>query len=375
MGDSTTDPAAAGGRIIGLDLLRILSMLMVIILHILGQGGLLTGAAPGGPHYYMAWAMECICYCAVDCYGLLSGYLSAARQRYSHGKLVLLWLEVVFYSLAYACVFRLISPDRAGKRELLNALFPVLRRQYWYFTAFFGLSFLVPLIHAGTKSISGKTARLTAALLFLAFCVLPTLFCTDPFQLRGGYSALWLTVLYALGLLLNKSGIPKRSSPACPAAVFSLCTALTFLLTVVFPVSIPRLGTLAPMSYTSPTVLLSAVSLLFLLRRPVVRASKLRRILVRLSGASFGVYILHTNPLVWRFWFRPGVLKGFADTPVWAFPLLVCGTAVAVYLSCFAVDSVRELVFQRLQLRSRLEKWEERILRRLSAEKDPEREA
>ena len=363
MGNPTNDSALAGERIIGLDFLRILSMLMVILLHILGQGGILDGTVSGSKHFYLAWALECICYCAVDCYGLLSGYLSAARKRYRHSKIVLLWLEVVFYSVAYACVFRLISHEYAGKRELLNALFPVMRRQYWYFTAFFALSLFAPIIHGGMRSITARTARLMAALLVFVFCVLPTFFCTDPFHLRGGYSALWLIVLYALGLLLNKSGILKRIAPGWLASAFFLCTALTFLLTVVFPVSIPRLGTLSPLNYTSPTVLLSAVSLLFLLRRLEVRSSKLRQLLGRLSGASFGVYILHTNPLVWTFWFRPGVLKGFADAPVWAFPLLAVGAAAAVYLLCFAVDSVRAWVFQKLRLRSRLEKWEESVLR------------
>ncbi len=373
MEDLTNDSAVVGERIIGLDLLRILSMLMVILLHILGQGGILDGTVSGSRHYYLAWAMECVCYCAVDCYGLLSGYVSAARRRYRHSKIVLLWLEVVFYSVAYACVFRLISHEYAGKRELLNALFPVMRRQYWYFTAFFALSLLAPVIHGGMRSITARTARLAAALLFLVFCVLPAIFCTDPFHLRGGYSALWLIVLYALGLLLNKGGILKRIAPGWLAAAFFLCTALTFLLTVVFPVSIPRLGTISPLNYTSPTVLLSAVSLLFLLRRLEVRASRLRRLLSRLSGASFGVYILHTNPLVWTFWFRPGVLKGFADAPVWAFPLLAVGAAAAVYLLCFAVDSVRAWVFQKLRLRIRLEKWEESVLRKLGPAENSEK--
>lgn len=346
-------------------------MMMVIIQHILGQGGILSEAAPESAHFYVAWALECLCFCAVDCYALLSGYLSARRSRHAFTRLVLLWLEVVLYSVIYACVFRILSHEYAGKRELLNALFPVMRRQYWYFTAFFGLSFLAPVINAGVRTLNRRAAALLAVLVIVVFSVLPTLLCTDPFSLRGGYTALWLVILYILGALLNKTELQKRMAPSCLAAVFLLSTALTFLLKVVFQVSIPLIGTLSPLNYTSPTVLLSAISLLFLLGHLRVRGKKKRRMILRLSAASFGVYILHTNPLVWRFWFYPGVLRGFVNLPILVFPLWVMGCSALVYLLCFTIDSVRAFLFRKLRLRSRLENCEDRILRML--EKGEER--
>ncbi len=337
-------------------------MMMIIILHILGQGGILSEVSPGSANYCLAWALECLCFCAVDCYALLSGFLSAHRSRPPYGRLVLLWLEVVLYSALYACVFRLISHEYAGKRELLNALFPVMRRQYWYFTAFFALSFLAPLINAGVRCLDGRMAALTAVLLIAVFSVLPTLLCTDPFNLKGGYSALWLVILYILGALLNKGELHKRLAPSGLVVVFLLSTSLTFLLKVVCPVTIPRIGTLSVMNYTSPTVLFSAISLLFLLGR--LRGKRGRRLLLRLSDASFGVYILHTNPLVWTFWFYPGVLKGCAGFPAWALPLVVVGSSALVYLICFIIDSARAMVFQKLRLQAVLEKAEQWVLKR-----------
>ena len=41
-------------RVPGLDLLRIVSMLMVIMLHILGQGGILDAACPDSGVWYAA---------------------------------------------------------------------------------------------------------------------------------------------------------------------------------------------------------------------------------------------------------------------------------------------------------------------------------
>jgi len=373
MNSSALNPPASEGRIPGLDLLRFLCMLMVIVLHVLGQGGILNGAAPGSANYYLAWALECLCFCAVDCYALLSGFLSAHRSRPGYSRLLLLWLEVVLYSVLYACVFRIISHEYAGKRELLSALFPVMRRQYWYFTAFFALSFLAPLINAGVQRLERRIAALMAGLLIAVFSVLPTLFCTDPFNMRSGYSALWVVILYILGALLNRGELQRRTAPGCLLVVFLLSTLLTFLLKVVFPVSIPRIGTLSAMNYTSPTVLFSAISLLFLLFHLRVRGEKRRRMLLRLSAASFGVYILHTNPLVWTYWFYPGVLKGFAHVSVWVFPLLVIGSSALIYLLCFIIDSARALAFQKLGLQTALERCEQRLLKLPDSEESSER--
>ena len=70
--------------------------------------------------------MESFCYCAVDCYGLLSGYLGGGRRR-RRGSLLLLWLEVVFYSRLMLGVFRLCAPEHVDWNKLVYALFPVSR--------------------------------------------------------------------------------------------------------------------------------------------------------------------------------------------------------------------------------------------------------
>ena len=65
----------------GIDILRILSMYMVVILHILSRGsGLLTNLTPpGSVAWNLAWFLEIACYCAVNCFILITGYLMIER--------------------------------------------------------------------------------------------------------------------------------------------------------------------------------------------------------------------------------------------------------------------------------------------------------
>ena len=361
MRTANSAPNGLDNRVAGLDLLRSLCMFMVIVLHILGQGGILDAAATGSANYYIAWSLECLCYCAADCYGILSGYLSGNRRSIL-SRLALLWLEVTLFSIAFAVFFWLRSPELVGKKEVLNALFPVLRRQYWYFTAYFGLSFLMPVIHAGLKYIPEKKAGVYAILLLMVFSVLPTLFCSDPFQFRGGYTTLWLVVLYLIGALLKRGESHLRiASPGLCLALL-LCSFLTFGFTVFWSIPIQNIGAVYLLNYTSPTVLLSAICLLMLFGKVKGRHRAVRRVLMKLSAASFGVYILHTNPLVWKHWFRPGVLRELAFCPGWLLPAAVIGGAILVYLACFLVDSIRAQVFESFGIRRALEAWENRFV-------------
>ena len=65
----------------GVDLLRLLAMFYVLVLHVLGQGGVLEAAAEGTALHRFAWFLETWAYCAVDVFALISGYVSYTERE------------------------------------------------------------------------------------------------------------------------------------------------------------------------------------------------------------------------------------------------------------------------------------------------------
>ena len=83
-------------RNIPLEWLRILSMLMIILLHSIDHSGVLENLTPGTALYYweeFLYAMVQVC---VNCFVLISGYF-LVTSKFQPGKLITLWVEVVFY--------------------------------------------------------------------------------------------------------------------------------------------------------------------------------------------------------------------------------------------------------------------------------------
>ena len=66
----------------GIDLLRIISMLAIVLLHVLGHGGVLdTIGNRFGTDYAVAWILEFIAYPAVNVFVLISGFVGYRNEK------------------------------------------------------------------------------------------------------------------------------------------------------------------------------------------------------------------------------------------------------------------------------------------------------
>lgn len=90
----------------GVDLLRIVSMIMIVVLHTLGHGKLLESVDVSSGKYWILWLMETMAYCAVNCYGLISGYVGYGK-KFKLRNIIQLWIEVIFYSVSISIAFKL----------------------------------------------------------------------------------------------------------------------------------------------------------------------------------------------------------------------------------------------------------------------------
>lgn len=281
----------------GIDLLRMTAMFFVAALHIIGIGGVITGSELLSGQFLTAQFLRIAMLCAVNCYALISGFVGWDKRPKLSG-LAMLWLKAVVYSLVITACF---SP--ADWKTWLNALLPVTTGQYWYLTAYVGLFVLMPLLNSAVRNMPKRELSVTLCGILLLFCILPISPLTDAFYLHDGYSALWLAVVYLLGGYLGKYGILSRLS--------AKKWGLVYLGAVVFAWA-PRMLVLKIrpflwynvygnilIEYTSPTILLAAVSLLAIFSR-LRLPGRAEKTVSALSPHAFGVYLFHAHPLMFR---------------------------------------------------------------------------
>lgn len=329
------------GRNYGIDLLRSVSMLMIVILHILGVGGVLAATIPGSWGYRGAWLLETVCMCSVNCFGLVSGYvLSKGRHHYS--RLFSLWVRVVLECLVITAAFALFSRGSVTGGDWIKAVTPIYHGVYWYFTAYFALFFFVPYINKMIAALTKREMLVLAGSIIVLFCLLNNITREEIYSLNAGYSFLWLCCLYVLGAVIRGLDIDDSFSWLWLLGCFAASMLLAWVLMLAF--QIPRI-----ISYTSPLVLAASVSLLLLFRRIKITGESGKKLVSLLTRTSFGVYIIHTQPLVWgavlyeRF-------AGFAAAPVYLMALWVLLSAISIYIISTAIDWLAEKLLKLVRL-------------------------
>ena len=128
--DDMCNIGAESNRQYGIDFLKIISMLMIVLLHILNHGGVLKELNSFSAQYAAAHFLQCMAVCAVNVYVMISGYLYVEKD-FKFQNIVRLWITVLFYSVTLPLLLKFSGQD-IGIKTILSGFFPILRSQYWF---------------------------------------------------------------------------------------------------------------------------------------------------------------------------------------------------------------------------------------------------
>lgn len=331
------------GRNYGIDALRLFSMFLIVIMHVLGQGGILNRAT--GHVYRVGWLFESFAYCSVNCFAIISGYVSYSEEEkpFRYSRYASLWLQTFFYSLGITLIASIWNHDLLYPKFLIFSAMPVASSHYWYFTAYTGVFFLTPWLNKLVRSCSpSETHRLVVIcfVLFSGYAIIGDYF-GGMLDLDDGYSFLWLAILYLFGAWMKKCSITEQIGKIPAAECLIVCTMITWTTTVF-------LDSKLLLSYISPTVLLAAVAMVILFSKLHIGTAS-RRVLRCFAPAAFGVYLIHVHSVCWEFFMRDR-FASIAESPAWLMVLQVIGCSSGIFLVCLLIEKLRLLLFRALRI-------------------------
>lgn len=279
-------------RHLGIEFCRILAMLMICNLHVLGMGGILEKVSTQKNLYYIfANSLEAFSYSAVNIYILISGYVGL-NSKFSYKKMFSFWLQIIFYTISITLIFAFFSKLSVNTSDWFSAFTPISHGQYWYMSCYFALMLVAPFINQAILTIKQELLLPIVIGGFVYFSIIPTIFKQDSLGLWGGYSVLWMILLYMIGAIINRLEFANRFKVWQVAGIIILLTSLTFLL--------HSLGYDQWRSYISPTVVLQGISIFLLCLNLKNLPFTLKKIVLLISPLTLGVYRFHVHPLIFR---------------------------------------------------------------------------
>lgn len=339
------------GRQLNYELLRIFAMLMIVCLHYLSKGGFLGDPARSNMSVtgYAAWLIEAFCLVAVNVYVLISGYFGGNTEMKDVLKRPLsIWKQVIFYSVVIGAVAMIAGIQEFNIYQIFTYIFPVVTEHYWFATSYIILCLFMPFLDRGVKCLDKERFKRLLGAFLLIFCVSKTVI---PMQLawdKYGYDAFWFVVLYLTGAYIRLYGVALVDSLCRAAALYIGSALLIFASFVVIRRVYFATGSFADFinygyTYNYLFCYLGAIGL-FMAFQKINPKERLRKPIELISGASFGVYLIHEHINIRYLWVEWFDCKAWSDAPLFGFLGHMLFTVLVVYMVCTLIELVRKRV-------------------------------
>lgn len=293
-----------------LELLRIIAMLLIILLHAMEYSDIFLVLQKNALNCYLTYFLYGIAQIAVNCYVLISGYF-LINSQFRLKKLVLLWMEVVFYALFIYLILVALGMTTFGVGTMVTCLIPILSGRYWFVTIYVGMYLLSPFLNKAIGALSKEQHRILNIILFFLFSVWIILPFSAGMNSGGGWGLAWFIVLYFQAAYLRL--YYKPNGPISKKALASLIGVAMIFLSKLF---MEFLGTISGIGYFSEhadwcyrydslPVFLASVSVFILFLNIRINSLKLKKVIFSVSPLTFAVYLIHHHarlyPIIWGY--------------------------------------------------------------------------
>lgn len=333
-----------------LELLRIISMLL-IVMHHYSTHGFSQDSLSYSFNKYIIDLLYLGGKLGVNCFILISGYFMI-NSNFTLKKLLKLLGEVWFYSIGIFILFiTILTPvNPINFSDIKKTFLPVTYSLYWFITIYVILMILSPYINKFINTIDKITYQKLIAFLVIIWSVIPTLISgyIKTFNDLG-----WFITLYLIaGYIRKYANFPKINVKKhfIVANVFIFMLILSSICFNFFGYKLGVSGLLSKSRYFAKNysiiLVIIAVELFIGFVASKERKSKFINVV---SSATLGVYLIHDNlfirPYLWKKIFKSELMYSSKYLIIHAI-----FTIITVYIICTIIDLIRQITIERLYL-------------------------
>lgn len=325
----------------GIDLFRIISMYMIVLLHIVGFSNIADFDVFNSNNYLLCNLIRGFTYCGVNCFALISGYVGIDSQ-FKISRLVANWIRVFWYAITLNIILSFFFD--IDLYWWLTGFFPVSMTAYWYFTQYFRMFFLIPFMNCFVKKVPKKYSILCFAgiLLYVFF---------NQDKVDRGYHFLWLSILYICGALIKKHNLFSSVKIRHSLLIYILSSLLTVFNYILYDIKVYEVNL---EEYTSPTVFLAGISLLLVFSKIRIN-NKMKKYIKKLSPLVFSVYLFHTHPIFFMKVLR-GCLEKYSECNLLISIILITFVSIFIYIISCIYEKIRVVIMNVFHVDSKIKK-------------------
>lgn len=331
------------------DLLKIISMLMIILWHFLIHGKILDNTI-GNLHKFLMFVMN-ILVVHVNSFVLVTGYFQY-KKNFKLSKIFSLNNAVWFYKTLILLIFISFGLQQFSDYEIFKNLMPFNYNDYWFIMIYTFLYLCSPLLNIIIEKISKKQYQFLLFIMFFIISFLATISNQEIFNNGNGYSLVNFVFLYFIGAYISKYGIKnlEKNNKYTMLYLFILIicnTGITYYFqnlttTNFYLIRLQNSIIGSKYGYATPFVILQSILYFYIFKNLHIKSKILRYI----SSTTIGIYLIHDNVYV-RNYIYLNVFK--LDTITLYSKNILPKLAIYVVITfviCMLIEIVRKYIFK-----------------------------
>ena len=311
-----------------IELLRIVSMLLILIVHI--DGASLGLPQPMGDITSITtrdwWRLivESISIIGVNCFVLISGYFGI---RASWKGFLRFSSYCLFYSVAIYCIVAIGINNNWSWKGLSESFMFFTHTDLWFIPAYLGLYLIAPFLNKSTEALPFKQYSILLCA-FIAFNIYAGWWWQGKFN-PNGYTIIHLIMIYLIGRYIYRF-LPRIKLMGLYAAFAWVMSTCLILLNSLCDTS------LMAFAYNSPFIMFKSMHFS-------------NAIINYCAASAFAVYLIHKNPLIWLP-FTNWIKDMWETTTLPIFTLLIIAVTLGIFWASILIDQSRRYLMTRLKL-------------------------
>ena len=340
-------------RNIGLDCLRIVSMIMIVFVHYLGKGGLLNIENTSNNYHVIYYFIEALSIIAVNCYVLISGYF-LIKSKFKWKKVLQLWLETLFYSIAIYFIIVGLGLKELDFKGVIKSLFPIITKEYWFINIYLVMYILSPFLNKLINNMNKKEYQNLLIILVICFSIISILPNEYTLDSSEGYGIIWFICLYLIAGYIRIYDIPKKLNKNFYFLLIYLIFAIiltTGMLTFDLLGEYLGRGTLRAkfLQYNNILVLMESIALFMFFKQLNIKNIKTIKIVEFIAPLTLAVYLIHEQSQL-----RTVLYNKILHTEIcYHNPcgiLIVIGSVLAIFVTCIIIEFVRQKILKGIKI-------------------------
>jgi surface polysaccharide O-acyltransferase-like enzyme len=276
--------------------LRILSMLMIVLLHFgtYGISKYISIAELSAINQFFYHFIKILSIVGVNIYVFISGYF-LCKSEFKWKSAIRIIRETFIFSMLIYISLTVFQFTQFSISNVIDFAFPIFLSNYWFITVYMLLYLLSPYINILMKNLSKHHHLRLILLLFMVNCIWQVINPINSFGVNSGYSIIHFIFIYIIAGYIRNYGFFKFNLQKYfyLSIYLTLAAALAFFerSTLELPFKL--------LTYNSPFIVIMSYTL-FMYFKELSFSSKFINVI---SGHVLGVYLIHEHPMIrYRLW-------------------------------------------------------------------------